>query len=54
MEVTESIFIQSKYQFNYHTLKVANEDKQERSIWNFPICSGKERIKNKTEHKITF
>ena len=38
----------SKYQFNYHTLKVANEDKQERSIWNFPICSGKERIKNKT------
>ena len=30
----------SRYQFNYHTLKVANEDKQERSIWNFPICSG--------------
>ena len=36
----------SKYQFNYHTLKVANEDRQERSIWNFPICSGKERLKN--------
>ena len=36
----------SKYQFNYHTLKTSNEDKQERSVWNFPICSGKERIKN--------
>ena len=43
----------SKYQFNYHTLKVANEDKQERSIWSFPICSGKERLKlpnNQTAH----
>ena len=36
----------SKYQFNYHTLKTSNEDKQERSVWNFPICSGKERIKD--------
>jgi len=36
----------SKYQFNYHTLKTSNEDKQERSVWNFPICSGKERLKN--------
>ncbi|MAV82525.1 MAG: DNA methyltransferase [Pelagibacteraceae bacterium] len=43
----------SKYKFNYHALKTANEDTQERSIWNFPICSGKERIKdknNKTAH----
>jgi len=43
----------SKYQFNYHTLKTSNEDKQERSVWNFPICSGKERLKNsenKTAH----
>ncbi len=27
--------------------------KQERSVWNFPICSGKERLKNsenKTAH----
>ena len=36
----------SKYKFNYHALKTANEDTQERSIWNFPICSGKERLKN--------
>lgn len=36
----------AKYQFNYHTLKTSNEDKQERSVWNFPICSGKERLKN--------
>ena len=35
----------SKYQFNYHTLKTSNEDKQERSVWNFPICSGKERLR---------
>ena len=28
-------------------MKTSNEDKQERSVWNFPICSGKERIKNK-------
>ena len=38
---------ESKYKFNYHALKTANEDKQERSIWEFPICSGKERLKNK-------
>ena len=38
---------EAKYQFNYHTLKTSNEDKQERSVWNFPICSGKERLKNK-------
>lgn len=37
----------SKYQFNYHSLKIGNEDKQDRSVWSFPICSGKERIKNK-------
>ena len=36
----------AKYKFNYHTLKTSNEDKQERSVWNFPICSGKERLKN--------
>ena len=36
----------SKYTFNYQSLKCLNEDLQMRSDWNFPICSGKERLKN--------
>lgn len=35
----------AKYQFNYHAMKVFNEDKQMRSDWRLPICSGNERIK---------
>ncbi len=35
-----------KYTFNYHYLKSANDDKQMKSTWYFPICSGKERIKD--------
>lgn len=35
----------SNYTFNYKLLKAGNEDKQERSDWYFPICSGNERIK---------
>lgn len=34
---------QSKYTFNYKGMKSGNEDKQMRSDWYFPICSGKER-----------
>ena len=42
----------SKYTFNYKAMKVLNDDKQMRSDWSLPICSGKERIKNsgKTLH----
>ena len=42
----------SKYTFNYKAMKVANDDKQMRSDWSFPICSGNERIKKlgKTLH----
>ena len=42
----------SKYTFNYKAMKVLNDDKQMRSDWTLPICSGKERIKNigKTLH----
>ena len=42
----------SKYTFNYKAMKVANDDKQMRSDWSLPICSGNERIKKlgKTLH----
>jgi len=35
----------SKYTFNYNSLKCLNDDLQMRSDWTLPICSGKERIK---------
>jgi len=35
----------SKPTFNYKAMKFANEDKQMRSDWLIPICSGKERVK---------
>ena len=42
----------SKYNFNYKAMKVGNDDKQMRSDWSLPICSGNERIKKsgKTLH----
>jgi modification methylase len=33
-----------KYTFNYHAMKTANDDKQMRSVWELPICSGSERV----------
>ena len=35
----------SKYTFNYRALKTGNDDLQMRSDWEFPICTGGERIK---------
>ncbi|MCT7373549.1 site-specific DNA-methyltransferase [Chelativorans salis] len=34
------------YTFNYESMKAANDDVQMRSDWLFPICTGKERLKN--------
>ena len=34
-----------KYVFNYQNMKIFNEDKQMRSDWYIPICSGKERLR---------
>jgi site-specific DNA-methyltransferase (adenine-specific)/modification methylase len=34
----------SKYTFNYKSMKAYNDDRQMRSDWHIPICSGKERI----------
>ena len=36
----------SKYKFNYAALKELNEGLQMRSDWLFPVCNGKERLKN--------
>tara|TARA_Y100001933_G_scaffold218281_1_gene226334 strand:- start:230 stop:1333 length:1104 start_codon:yes stop_codon:yes gene_type:complete len=36
---------ESKYKFNYAALKELNEGLQMRSDWQFPLCSGKERLK---------
>ncbi len=36
----------AKYTFNYRATKALNDDLQMRSDWLFPICTGKERIKN--------
>ena len=37
----------SKYTFNYQSLKCLNDDLQIRSTWNLPICNGNERLKEK-------
>lgn len=34
----------TRYTFNYHALKIGNEDIQMRSVWQMPVCTGKERL----------
>lgn len=41
----------AKVTFNYDALKVFNEDKQMRSDWTLPICTGAERLKDETGRK---
>lgn len=41
----------SKVTFNYDALKVFNEDKQMRSDWVIPLCTGGERLKNEAGKK---
>ncbi len=36
----------SKYTFNYDSMKALNEDLQMRSDWFIPLCTGGERLKN--------
>lgn len=36
----------SKYTFNYKTMKYLNENRQEKSVWNIGICIGNERLKD--------
>lgn len=42
----------AKYRFNYDTLKTMNDDLQMRSDWEFPICTGGERLKDSEGKKI--
>lgn len=42
----------SKYTFNYKTMKYLNKDKQEKSVWNIGICIGNERLKDANGKKI--
>ena len=39
----------ARYTFNHHAIKVLNDDLQMRSDWTFPICTGKERLRNAGE-----
>jgi len=41
----------SKYTFNYKTMKYMNNNRQDKSIWDIPICIGKERIKGEDGKK---
>ena len=41
----------AKFQFNYKTMKAFNGDKQMRSDWLIPICSGGERLKDAEGNK---
>ena len=42
---------QSKYRFNYESMKAMNDDLQMRSDWYLPICSGAERLKGEDGKK---
>ncbi len=42
----------SKYQFNYDSMKMLNEDLQMRSDWSLPICNGQERLKDGAGKKV--
>lgn len=42
----------AKYTFNYEAMKALNDDTQMRSMWEIPICTGKERLKNENGDKL--
>lgn len=42
----------SRYRFNYQSMKALNDDLQMRSDWYLPLCSGKERLRDKEQKKI--
>ncbi len=42
----------TKYHFNYKTGKFLNNGKQMGSIWEFPVCSGNERLKDDEDKKL--
>lgn len=42
----------SKYTFNYKTMKKLNNDKQYKSVWDIGLCIGKERLKDENGKKV--
>jgi len=42
----------SRYTFNYEALKSLNDDKQMRSDWLLPLCTGQERMRNAKGEKL--
>ncbi len=42
----------TKYTFNYKTMKKYNNDKQMTSVWEIPIASGNERLKDENGKKV--
>lgn len=42
----------TKFTFNYKTGKFINGGKQMGSIWEFPVCSGNERLKDDNDEKL--
>ena len=43
---------QKKYTFNHQVMKQLNDGKQMTSVWQIPLCTGKERIKNGQGKKV--
>lgn len=41
----------ARFKFNYKTMKAFNDDKQMRSDWLIPICSGGERLRDENGNK---
>lgn len=42
----------TKYTFNYKTMKYLNNNKQDKSVWQIPLCNGNERLKDKEGNKV--
>ncbi len=42
----------SRYRFNYDAMKAMNDDLQMRSDWYIPLCTGGERLKDRTGAKV--
>ncbi|MCL1925344.1 MAG: site-specific DNA-methyltransferase, partial [Defluviitaleaceae bacterium] len=42
----------AKATFNYKTMKYINDGKQMKSVWNIPLCTGKERLIDEDGNKL--
>ena len=44
----------AKYTFNHQQMKAENGGKQMTSVWEFPLCGGKERLRDTHRRQTTF